>query len=76
MKQIRENIFQVDHSELGRPDARGYYKLPDGKAEVLLDEADVRYIREYLDRGYEPSFFIKPSAALRGAYVVVGRQRL
>ena len=76
MNQIRENIFQVSHSELGKPLVKGFYPVPTAGANVLLDEADVRYIREYLDRGYEPSFFIKKSVALQGAFTVVGRQRL
>jgi hypothetical protein len=74
MTQIRENIFQVTYTELGQPQGKGYYPVPSG-GELLLDEADFRYIREYLDRGFEPAFFIKRSAALRGAYVVVGRHR-
>jgi hypothetical protein len=69
-------MYQVSYTELGKPDENGYYKIPDQKGEVLLDEADLRYIREYLGRGFEPSFFVKPSSALRGAYVVVARQRI
>jgi hypothetical protein len=76
MKQIREKIFQVSYSELGKPQDRGFHLVPEAGAKVLLDEADIRYIREYLERGYEPSFFIAKSAALRGAFTVIGRQRL
>lgn len=75
MKQVRENMLQVSYTELGKPQGRGYCPLPDKAGELLLDEADVRYIVEYLDKGFEPSFFIKPSRALRNAYVVVARQR-
>jgi hypothetical protein len=75
MKQIREKIFQVDHSELGKPLDKGYYPVPNTGASVLIDEADVRYIREYLDRGYEPSFFITKSVALQNAFTIIGRQR-
>jgi hypothetical protein len=76
MNQIRENMLQVSYTELGKPEGKGYYALPDNKGEVMLDEADVRYIREYLGKGFEPSFFVKPSPALRNAYIVVARQRL
>lgn len=76
MKQIRANIWQVDYSELGKPIDKGFWPVPNTGASVLLDEADMRYIREYVERGYEPSFFIKRSAALRNEFTVVGRQRL
>jgi hypothetical protein len=76
MKQIRPNMWQVTYSELGKPDEKGYYKIPEGKGSVILDEADIRYIGEYLKKGFEPTFFIKPSAALRGAFTVVSRQRV
>jgi hypothetical protein len=68
-------MWQVSYTELGKPEARGYYDLPEKKGELLLDEADVRYIREYLGKGYEPSFFVKPSPALRNAFIVIARQR-
>ncbi len=74
MTQIRENVFQVTYAELDKPRAKGYYPVPGG-GELLLDEADIRYVDEYLERGFEPSFFIKRSAALRGAFVVVARHR-
>ncbi len=68
-------MLQVSYTELGKPDTKGYYPLPEKKGELLLDEADMRYITEYLDRGYEPNFFVKRSASLRDAFVVVARQR-
>jgi hypothetical protein len=74
MTQIREGVFRVTYTELGKPQARGYAPVPSG-GELLLDEADLRYIAEYLDRGFEPAFFVKRTPALRGAYVVVGRHR-
>jgi hypothetical protein len=75
MTQIREHMFQVSYTELGKPDSKGYYPLPEKKGELMIDEADLRYIRDYLGRGYEPSFFIRPSNELRNAFVVVARQR-
>ncbi|HWD38795.1 MAG TPA: hypothetical protein VG944_08100 [Fimbriimonas sp.] len=76
MKQIRENMYRVSYSELGQPTVKGYWKVPGTEQELLLDEADMRYIREYIEKGYEPYFFIKPSTALRNAFVVVSRQRV
>jgi hypothetical protein len=76
MTQIRDNIWQVTYTELGKPEDKGYVPLPQENSTLLLDEADMRYIRDYVEMGYEPSFFIKKSAALRGAFTVVGRQRL
>jgi len=75
MTQIRSNMYQVSYTELGKPDEKGYYKIPNGLGDLMLDEADMRYIKEYLERGFEPAFFIKPAAALRGAYTVVARHR-
>ncbi|MFZ4508871.1 MAG: hypothetical protein ACOYON_14370 [Fimbriimonas sp.] len=75
MTQIRENIWLVTHSEIGKPMDTGYAKVPGTTGELLIDAADVRYIREYIERGYEPSFFISKTPALRNGYVVVSRQR-
>jgi hypothetical protein len=74
MKQIRENIWQVTYSELGQPDSRGYYKV-ESLGEVLMDQADLRYIDEMNSAGYEPVFHVSRSAALNGGYVVVARQQ-
>ena len=73
MKQIRENIFQVTFSELGKPPAKGPVVLT-GFGEVMLDEADLRYAKETSHLGYEPTFFVSRSAPLHGRFVVVGRQ--
>lgn len=73
MKQIRENIFQVTFSELGRPPAKGPVIL-DGLGEVMLDDADIRYARDHQELGYEPTFFVSRSLPLHGRFVVVGRQ--
>lgn len=76
MKQVRENMYQVTYTELGKPIDKGYYTVPDKLGELMLDEADMRYIREYLGKGFEPTFFIRPAKALRNAFTVVARQRL
>ncbi len=73
MKQIRPNIWEVSFSDLGEPGARGYYKVED-LGEVLMDQADIRYIGETQKLGYEPIFHIAQSKALAGAFVVIGRQ--
>lgn len=74
MKQIRDNIFYVTYSEIGKPVEKGLVDVP-GAGQLNLDEADMRYIREYLDLGYEPAFFVSHSAPLGGRLVVVSRQR-
>ena len=73
MTQIRENIFRVSVDELGRPEDRGYCNV-EGLGEVLIDQADLRYISEMEKLGYEPIFHVSKSKALNGAFVVVGRQ--
>jgi hypothetical protein len=73
MKQIRENIFQVTFSELGKPTVKGPVTL-DGLGEIMLDFADLRYAKESQSLGYEPTFFVSRSAPLQGRFVVVGRQ--
>jgi len=73
MKQIRENIFQVTYSELGKPPVKGVVAHSE-LGELMLDEADMRYIRESQGQGYEPTFFVSRSAPLGGRCVVVGRQ--
>ncbi len=42
--------------------------------EVLMDQADIRYIGETEKLGYEPLFHVAKSKALAGAFVVIGRQ--
>jgi hypothetical protein len=74
MKQIRENVFYVTHSELGKPDEKGIVDVPDFGS-VQLDIADLRYIREYLEKGYEPAFFVARSPAMGGRFIVVSRHR-
>lgn len=73
MTQIRENIWEVGYAELGEPFEKGYYAVPD-LGEVMLDQADVRYIEGMKRAGHEPRFFVSPSPAI-GAYVVVSRQQ-
>ena len=74
MTQIRPNVFYVTHSDLGKPTAKGLYPVED-LGTVSIDEADVRYIREYLQKGYEPAFFVSHAPTLGGRLVVVARQR-
>ena len=74
MKQIRDNIWQVTFSDLGEPNMRGYYEVAD-LGEILMDQADVRYIKEMESKGFEPIFHVSKSKALNGALVVVGRQQ-
>ena len=73
MNQIRPNIWQVSFSDLVEPSARGYYKV-EGLGEVLMDQADIRYIGESQKLGFEPLFHVAKSKALNGAFVVTGRQ--
>ena len=73
VKQIRENIFQITYSELGKPPVKGPV-IVDGFGEVMLDEADIRYIETSQTQGYEPTFFVSKSGPLQGRFVVVGRQ--
>jgi len=73
MIAIRDNVFQVTHTELGKPADHGFYDV-EGGGKLLIDAADVRYIRQALAEHYEPIFFISRTAALGDDYVVVGRQ--
>ena len=73
MTAIRDNVFQVTHTELGKPSAHGFYDV-EGGGQLLIDAADVRYIREALADHYEPTFFISRTTALGNDFVVVGRQ--
>lgn len=73
MKQIRENIFQITFTELGKPPAKGAVVLKD-VGEILLDDADMRYAKEISALGYEPTYFISRSEPLKGRFIVVGRQ--
>jgi len=73
MTTIRENIFRVTLSEIGNPIDRGFFEMSDG-GQVLMDAADIRYIKEAKEGGYEPVFFISRTHALGNDFVVVGRQ--
>jgi len=73
MKQIRENIYFLTHSELGRPTEPGTVEVA-GLGTVRLDIADIRYVREHIEKGYEPAFFVSHSPALGGDLIVVSRQ--
>jgi hypothetical protein len=74
MQQIRDNIWQVPLSEIGDPQDRGYFKVK-GLGEVLIDQADLRYIDEMKALGFEPMFHVSRSEALNGAFVVIARQQ-
>ena len=73
MTTIRENIFRVALSEIGNPIDRGFFDLPNGE-QLLIDQADLRYIKEATADGYEPIFFISRTKSLGNDFVVVGRQ--
>ncbi len=73
MRQIRDNIFEVTYSELGKPSKRGDVKL-DGFGTVMIDMADLDYASNMAEMGYEPTFFLSKSAALGNRFVVVSRQ--
>jgi len=73
MKQIRDNVYQVTYSELGRPEDKGWVKLPDD-GRLLLDAADMHFIEEMTEQGYEPTFFVSRSPVMGGQFVVVSRQ--
>jgi hypothetical protein len=73
MKQIRDNIFEVTYSDLGKPGKKGDVAVK-GFGTVMLDVADLRYIDDMKVLGYEPTFFVSRSAPLGGRYVVVSRQ--
>lgn len=64
----------MTYTELGSPTAKGDYPV-EGLGLVMMDMADLQYAQLYLEKGYEPSFFVSPSAAI-GRYVVVARQRV
>jgi len=73
MKLIRENVYQVTFTEMGKPTVKGLTTIPD-LGEIQLDEADLRFIKEMQGLGYEPTFFVSKSIPLAGRYCVVGRQ--
>jgi hypothetical protein len=73
MRQIRDDLYEITFTDLGSPAATGYYPV-DGLGEVLIDAADVRYIQEHQELGYEPTFFVRRSPALKGAFTVTARQ--
>lgn len=74
MDTARESTLRVTWTDLGRPEGKGYVALANG-AQLMLDDADLHYAAQYLEAGYEPEFFVRPSAALQGRYVVVSRRR-
>lgn len=73
MTQIRENVYQLTHGELGRPTEKGWVEVPGG-GKLLVDDADVRFFTVMSGRGYEPTIFISRSPVMGGEYVVVARQ--
>jgi hypothetical protein len=73
MRQIRDNIFEVTYTELGKPSKRGDVKL-EGLGQLMIDSADLNYAKEISELGYEPTFFVSKSKALGNRFVVVGRQ--
>ena len=73
VRQIRDNIFEVTFTELGKPGKRGDFKLA-GLGTVMIDIADIKYAEGMSEAGYEPTFFVSKSVPLGGRYVVVGRQ--
>ena len=64
----------MTYTELGKPINKGDYPV-EGLGLVMMDSADLQYAQLYIEKGYEPSFFVSPSTAI-GRYVVVGRQRV
>ena len=74
MTQIRPNVFLVSYEELGKPIAKGLYDV-ETLGTVGIDEADVRYAKDCLQRGQQPAFFVSNSPVMGGRYVVVSRQR-
>ena len=64
----------MTYTELGQPTAKGDYPV-EGLGLVMMDSADLQYAQIYLEKGYEPAYFVSPSPAI-GRYVVVGRQRV
>jgi hypothetical protein len=73
MRQIRDNIFEVTFTELGKPSKKGDVKL-EGLGTVMLDNADMDYVKTAGDLGNEPTFFVSKSKVLGNRFVVVGRQ--
>jgi hypothetical protein len=74
MRQIRENIFEVTFSELGKPGKKGDVKL-EGLGLLMLDTADMNYVKQMDELGFEPTFFVSKSKAMGNRFVVVGRQQ-
>jgi hypothetical protein len=73
MKRIRDNIFQVTYTELGKPLDRGWVKV-EGETKLLLDQADFHFVNKMIEGGYEPTFYISRAKAMGGHFVVVGRK--
>lgn len=74
MQTLKDGTIRLTWTDLGRPEGKGYTAVPSG-GQVLLDDADLLYARQYLDSGYEPEFFVRRSEALQGRYVVISRVR-
>ena len=74
METKHDTTLRVTWTDLGRPEGTGYAALPGG-GRLMLDDADLHYAARYLAEGYEPEFFVRPSEALHGRYIVVSRRR-
>lgn len=74
MDTKRDGTTRVTWTDLGKPEGTGYVALPAG-GQLMLDDADLNYATQYLAAGYEPEFFVRPSDALQGRYVVISRRR-
>ncbi len=74
MQTLKNGTIRLTWTDLGRPEGKGYAAVPSG-GQVLLDDADLLYARQYLDSGYEPEFFVRRSEALQGRFVVISRVR-
>lgn len=72
---MRDGTLRVTWTDLGKPGGKGYVGLPGERGQLMLDDADLNYATQYLEAGYEPEFFVRPSDALQGRYVVVSRRR-
>jgi hypothetical protein len=74
MQTLKDGTIRLTWTDLGRPGGKGYTAVPSG-GQLLLDDADLLYAQQYLDKGYEPEFFVRQSEALQGRYVVISRVR-
>ena len=74
MQTTRDTTIRVTWTDLVKPEGKGYVALPSG-GQLMIDDADLNYAAQYLAAGYEPEFFVRPSDALQGRYVVISRRR-